>query len=104
MQDWTPAHRVIAIGTARLVATTLAEGCHLIRLHPTADAPYDRMTVVTEREGGGVLFLAGWLGSIITEHLDLLRAGRSGLFPAATIVAWERRRRDGSIHLARLRI
>jgi hypothetical protein len=102
--DWAPVHRVVSIGAARLVATALAEGCHLIRLHPTVEAPYDRMTVVTEREDGAVLFLAGWLGSIVTEHLSLLRAGHAALFPNATAVAWERRRRDGSIHLAHLRI
>jgi hypothetical protein len=101
---WPPVHRAIAVGEALLVATALAEACHLIRLHPRADEPYDRMTVVMEREGGDTLFLAGWLGSILSDHLAILRVGQTTLFPNAKFVTWERRRLDGSIHVARRQI
>jgi hypothetical protein len=48
----------------------LAPGCYPIRQHPKVGAPYDRRTVVTQRDDGAELFLTGWLGSIIFNPND----------------------------------
>jgi hypothetical protein len=96
----TPEHRLVTIGGAQLVATLLPAVSHLVRLHPVAGEQYDRMTVVSEINEGRELFLSGWIGRPL--GLREWRAAKDALFPAAQAVAWERRRSDGSRHLASL--
>lgn len=92
-------HRTAFIGPMMLVATELAPGAHLVRIHPSADVAYDRMIGVAELDGGATLFLAGWIGR--PPPLGDWREAKAALFPNAQSVTWERRRDDGAVHLAR---
>lgn len=90
------AHRTAAAGDGMLAATELPPGSHLIRLHPKAGGPYDRMLVVSEQDEGRRLVLSGWIGPPLTR--SQWRAAKAALFPAAEVVSWERRRPDGTFH------
>ncbi len=96
------AHRAAPIGCATLVSTALPPSSHLVRLHPAPGQPYDRMIVVTERDGGRELFLSGWIGPPLT--LSHWRAAKAALFPAAETVVWERRSADGSLRRVAVRV
>ena len=82
----------------RLISTPIPEKSHLVRF---MDGPnsYDRMIVVTELDGGEVLFLQGWIGKPLSHNE--WRAARDLLFPNAREVRFERMR-DGEMCPRRL--
>lgn len=81
-----------------LISTPLPAGSHLVRF---MDGPngYKQMIVVTELDGGEVLFLQGWIGKPLTP--SEWREARDLLFPNAREVRFERIR-DGEMCPKRL--
>lgn len=55
--------RVFHYGESRIVATPIAPDVWMIRRHTGVGLLYDRMTVVTEMDGGRALHLTGWIGN-----------------------------------------
>jgi hypothetical protein len=97
-----PVHRFATVDGGKIVATALPCASHLVRFHPDAELPYDRMIVVTELDAGRILFLSGWIGPPL--GVVAWRIAKAELFPSAELVMWERRRRDGSARLVRFAI
>jgi len=96
------AYRAAVVGHECLYATDLPPGSQLVRVCPETSFAYDRMIVVTERDGGRELFLQGWIGEPLS--LDQWRTARATLFPAAQVITWERREDDGTVRHIRVSI
>lgn len=97
MSEYRKAH----IGDLTLYATDLPPGSQLVRVCRDAGFAYDRMIVVTERDGkeGRELFLQGWIGEPLTR--DQWREAKGELFAGAKVVAYERVEDDGAVRLVR---
>lgn len=89
------------LGQARLVASKLPSGSHLVRVHPKVGADYDRLIVVTEQENGRALFLSGWIGAPLLPRE--WREAAATLFPHAKVVRFERRTR-GQVRLMEVQL
>jgi hypothetical protein len=92
--------RTARLGTSRLMATPMAPGVHLVRFFPGDGPLYDRMIVVTEKDGGRELHLSGWIGKPLAPVEWL--AARDALFPDAEVVVFERLLENGSFSHRRL--
>ena len=85
--------RTARIGDLRLVASTIAPGAELVRVHPDDGPHYDRMIVVTVH--GDTVHLMGWIGTPLTPSQWSQAA--AVFFPAARRVRFERMQADGSL-------
>lgn len=93
----------VRVGEEVLVASPLPAGAFLVRFHPDENTPYDRMIVVTRIDGGKTIHLAGWIAKGELSHTDWLTYA-AALFPDATHVRFERRRKCGRIDHKKLPI
>lgn len=85
--------RTARVGDLRLVASTIAPGAELVRVHPDDGPHYDRMIVVTVH--GDTVHLMGWIGTPLTPSQWSQAA--AVLFPGARRVRFERMQPDGSL-------
>jgi hypothetical protein len=94
-------YRKAQVGDLTLYATDLPPRSQLVRVSRDASFAYDRMIVVTERDGekGRELFLQGWIGEPLSR--DQWREAKGDLFAGAKVVVYERIEDDGTVREVR---
>lgn len=85
--------RTARVGALRLVASPIAPGAELVRVHPDDGPHYDRMIVVTVH--GDSIHLMGWIGRPLTPSQWSQAA--AALYPGARHVRFERMQADGTL-------
>lgn len=86
------AYRTAHVGPLTLYSSEVPAHSSLIRIGAGNDLSYNRMILVTERDGGRELFLQGWVGDPLTPKQ--WREAGAALFPDAVKVVFERKDGD----------